>query len=504
MAVANRGTPMGVAVMGLMRTGTTLVCDLLTVQGKSLVISEPNLLGHWDAPLQEKLHRLYGEAGLAVGPPPERGRYPLNLAYFDETILPQLTPLQFWGVKYVDLVGWRRLFRTYPPQKLILCVRDLRAVTVSALELVNRMGLVFGDRKHLRDEAWIFARLAHSIHELMAMRQLPHLVLRYEDLVDDPAALERLADYVGLDRLGEDRWNLMIEAGTRSKWELAKHGKTISKNALDRFDEEPDGPMRSMAERLWRILPEYSLAFGYDVPKPALRVRSHDFRLRIQPRENAIAHRDVETWNWKGPAQLEPVFGRRRARALVSRNLKPDAVLLDLGCGTAAMRKLLPAGCSHLPADLVRRSPLFAAADYYRGDAPPANQATHIAALGVLEYAPDLPGLLRTLRSYNRPVFVSYYAREDSPELDRAALGWKNGLARNELMRAFIAAGFQPQAKFAFDGKQSLFRLIPRPAMARKKRRPRQKIRSQSGPVRGGGKKPAPAGKKKVKQLEPV
>ncbi|MGE3969113.1 MAG: sulfotransferase [Dongiaceae bacterium] len=506
MAVANKGTPMGVAVMGLMRTGTTLVCDLLTVAGKSLVISEPNLHGQWDAPLQEKLHKLYREAGLAIGDPPARGVYSHNVDYFDETVLPQLTTLQFWGVKYVDLVGWRRLFRTYPPQKLILCVRDLRAVAVSALELVNRMGLVFGDRRHLRDEAWVFGRIAHSVHELMAMRQRGHMVLRYEDLVEDPGALERLADYVGLDRLGEDRWNLMIEAGTRSKWEMAKHGKAISKNALDRFDEEPDGPMRSMAERLWRILPEYSLAFGYDVPKPALRVRNHDFRLRIDPDQNAVPYRDVETWNWKGPEPLEPVFGRRRARLLVSRNVKPDAVLLDIGCGTAAMRKLLPAGCSHLPADLVRRSPLFTAADFYGGDAPAANEATHIAALGVLEYAADLPELLRTLRRYNKPVFVSYYARDDTPDLDRAALGWKNGLARNELMRAFIAAGFQPQAKFAFDGKQSLFRLIPKAAMARKPRRPRRKIRSQPGPARGGARKPAPAGKnrKKSKQLEPV
>lgn len=504
MAVANKGAPMGVAVMGLMRTGTTLVCDLLTVKGTSLVISEPNLLGHWDPPLQGKLHRLYRECGLEVGEPPEPGRYPLNIDYFDETILPQLKPLKFWGVKYVDLAGWRRLFRIYRPQKLILCVRDLRAVTVSALELVNRMGLVFGDRRHLRDEAWVYARLAYSVHELMAMRQFPHLVLRYEDLVEDPATLQRLADYAGLEALGEDRWNLMIESGTRSKWEMAKHGKAISKSALGRFDGEPEGPMRSMAERLWRTLPEYSLAFGYDVPKPAFRVRDHDFRLSIMPGENPIAYRDVETWNWRGPRQLEPVFGRRRARNLVSRNLKPDAVLLDLGCGTAAMRKLLPAGCSHLPADLVRRSPLFAAADFYRGEPPPANEATHIAALGVLEYADDLPRLLETLRSYNRPVFVSYYAEDDTAGLDRRGLGWKNGMTRNELMRAFIAAGFQPQAKFAFDGMQSLFRLIPRPAMARKKRTPQRRIRNQPGPARGGGKKPAAKGKAKQKVLEPA
>ena len=503
MARADKPRPMGVAVMGLMRTGTTLVCDLLTVKGRSLMISEPNLLGRWDAPLQVKLHQLYRDVGLEIGEPPPAGTYPTNIEYFNEAVLPELKPLQFWGVKYVDLAGWRRLFRAYRPQKLILCVRDLRAVAISALELANRMGLVFGDRRHLRDEAWVFARLAYSVHELMAMRQLPHLALRYEDLVDDPATLDRLAAFAGLEKLGEDRFNLLIEAGTRSKWELSKHGKEISKKALDRFDGEPPGPMRSMAERLWRLLPEYSLAFGYDVPKPALRVAQHDFKLHVMPGENPITYRDVETWDWRGPEQLEPVFGRRRARALLARNLKPDAVVLDLGCGSAAMRKLLPAGCSHLPADLVRRAPLFTVADFYAGELPAANEATHIAALGVLEYAEDLPHLLMALRGYNRPVFVSYYATDDTGDLDRPALGWKNGLKRNELMRAFIAAGFQPQAKFAFDGKQSLFRLIPRPAMARKKRKPRQRVRGQPGPARGSGKS-APKARRKPKVLEPA
>jgi len=503
MAAGGKTSPMGVAVMGLMRTGTTLVCDLLTVKGRSLVISEPNLLGRWDPPLQKKLHQLYREVDIDIGEPPPEGRYRTNLEYFDEQVLPRLKPLDFWGVKYVDLAGWRRLFRLHRPQKLILCVRDLRAVTISALELINRMGLVFSDRRHLRDEAWVFARLAYSVHELMAMRQLPHTVLRYEDLVGDPKTLERLAGFAGLERLGEDRFNLMIEAGTRSKWEMSKHGKEISAKALDRFDDEPAGPMRSMAERLWRLLPEYSLAFGYDVPKPVLRVRQHDFKLRVMPGDNPIPYREVETWNWRGPEQLEPVFGRRRARNLVARNLKPDAVLLDLGCGSAAMRKLLPAGCSHLPADLARRSPLFAVADFYGGDLPDAEEATHVAALGVLEHAEDLPKLLQSLRSFNKPIFVSYYATDDTADLDREALGWRNAFTRNELMRAFIAAGFQPQAKFAFDGKQSLFRLIPRPSFARKKRRPRRRVRGQPGPARGSG-RPAPKARTKPKVLEPA
>jgi len=503
--IPNRGTPMGVAVMGLMRTGTTLVCDLLTVRGRSLVISEPNLMGLWDPPLQLKLHRLYREFGLDLPAlPPRPSEYRSNIEYFDQVVLPQLKSLELWGVKCVDLFGWQRLLRVYPPKRLVLCVRDLRAVTISALELVNRMGLVFPDSKRMRDEAWVFARIAYTVQELMALRAVPHLVLRYEDLVAEPAARDRLAAYCGLDRLGEERLNLTIERETRSSWELAKHGNEITRKALDRYDEEPEGPMRTMAERIWRMFPEYSLAFGYDVPAPKLRIRRHDFCVGPDPGINPIKYKETDVWNWRGPKQLEPVFGRRRARMIVALNLKPGAVLLDLGCGTAAMRKMLSKASSHLPADVAARAPLFVVSDIYRGELPPGGEATHVAALGVLEYVEDLPAFLQALRGYNLPVFVSYYATDDTPDVERAALGWKNAYRRNELMRMFIAAGFQPAPKWAFDGLQSLFRLIPRQVMAGKRRRPRAKIILQGGPRAAAGKPaPKPKGKSK-KELEPV
>jgi hypothetical protein len=503
----NRGTPMGVAVMGLMRTGTTLVSDLLTRRGRSLVVSEPNLMGLWDAPLQLKLGRLYREFGLELPALlPKTGEYRTNIEYFDQVVLPELKPLELWGIKCVDLFGWQRLLRIYPPQKLVLCVRDLRAVTISALELVNRMGLVFTDTKRMRDEAWIFARIAYTVQELMALRALPHMVLRYEDLVADPAARDRLAAYCGLDRLGEERLNLAIERETRSGWELAKHGKEITRKALDRYEDEPEGPMRSMAERIWRMFPEYSLAFGYDVPAPKLRIRRHDFCLGSDPGINRIKFQDTEVWNWRGPKQLEPVFGRRRARMIVAANLKPGAVLLDLGCGTAAMRKMLSKASSHLPADVAVRAPLFVTSDIYRGELPPGGEATHVAALGVLEYVDDLEDFLKGLRAYNLPIFVSYYATDDTGDVDRESLGWKNAYRRNELMRMFIAAGFQPAPKWAFDGLQSLFRLIPRQNLARKRPRPRAKIILQGGPrPAAGGKKPAPKAKgKSKKEFEPA
>lgn len=488
----------GVAVMGLMRTGTTLISDLLTVRDKSIVFSEPDLMSPYDRSLCEKMQQLARDCGLAVpAEVPPAGSYARNIDHFDAMFGEQLKQLDFWGIKYVNPAGWRRLFNIYRPRKLILCVRDLRAVTVSALELCNRMRLVFHDGVHRRDEAWVFSRICYTVHEMMAMRALPHLVIRYEDLVSDPATLDRLREYVGLDELGTDRFNLKIERASRSQWEMKKHGSSteISDKALDRFEQEPDGPVRAMAERIWRLLGEYNVAFGYDVPEPKRRIRKHDFSVRVMPDENPLKYAECETWNWRGPAQLEPAFGRRRARILAARNIGKDAHVLDLGTGSTALRRLLPADTPITMADNARRSPEFVVSDIYGANLPPAEKATIVTAIGVLEYVEDVPRFLKQLRAYNLPILLTYYAVEDNEDVDRESYGWKNALTRSDLMNAFMDAGFIATPRWAFDGRQSAFRLRPRPVAARPKRKPRRKR------IAGRGNRPVV---KRPKILEPA
>jgi hypothetical protein len=491
-------TEVGVAVMGLMRTGTTLVSDLLTVRGKSLVFSEPDLFSAYDRVLCGRMRQLARDAGLDTPEElPPAGAFERNIDHFDATFGEALGRLDFWGYKYVNPAGWRRLFQLYRPRKLILCVRDLRAVTVSALELCNRMRLVFHDGTHRRDEAWVFTRICYTVHEMMAMRAHPHLVLRYEDLVSDPATLDRLREYVGLEELGKDRFNLMIERASRSQWEMRKHGSTgeISDKALDRFEKEPDGPVRNMAERIWRLLGEYNVAFGYDVPEPAGRIRKHDFSIRVMPDENPIRYNDAESWNWRGPAQLEPAFGRRRARVLAARNIGKKAHVLDLGAGSTALRRILPAETPITMADNARRSPEFVVADIYACNLPPAENATIVTAIGVLDYVEDVPRFLRQLRAYNLPILLTYYAVDDNEDIDRGSYGWKSALTRSDLMNAFMDAGFIATPRWAFDGRQSAFRLRPRPVGARPKRKPRRKR------IAGRGGRPVI---KRPKILEPV
>jgi hypothetical protein len=62
---------MAVAIMGLMRTGSTLITDMLSQRGRGLILSEPNILGMWSPNTVERIHKLALNNGLDMA---ARGR----------------------------------------------------------------------------------------------------------------------------------------------------------------------------------------------------------------------------------------------------------------------------------------------------------------------------------------------------------------------------------------------------------------------------------------------
>jgi len=94
-SMADKQHPMGVAITGMMRSGTTLVADLLTVRGRSLVLGEPNLLGNWNVGQTRRTHAIVEAFGLEAEAPPPPGVYPRNDDYFRAAILPKFATLDW-------------------------------------------------------------------------------------------------------------------------------------------------------------------------------------------------------------------------------------------------------------------------------------------------------------------------------------------------------------------------------------------------------------------------
>ena len=453
---------MDIAICGPLRSGTTLLADLLTVPGKSLVISEPDLHVAWHGRTVARLHKLYGDAGLDVAaePPRRHGKQQSYVTWFSENIVPQLQRLDLWGVKQVDFHHWERLFKRFPPRRLVLVSRDLRDVAISSLDLIGRSLVAFPGGKLLRDEAWVLARLASDMHEMESLAKLPHLHLRYEDFVADEAVRERLRRFAGLAAFGEDRFNLDGENPMRVGWEKDKHQGRISGAAVGRFAAEPDGPSKARAARLWRVLEPFARRFGHDLPDRP--VMDHSFVVKGKEGANPVRRvQDIETWDATGPASLEPAFALRAARVAAAQAIAKPFRVLDLFCGAPCLRFLLKEGSFYRGADLAPRFKGSEVFDLARLTLPPVRDAELITVLGALEYLPAPAEFLAALAASKVPVLASYHAADDTRGVGREALGWLNHFDRRGLAELFAQSGFKTDIRWAFDGRQSLIKATP-------------------------------------------
>jgi len=452
---------MDILVYGPLRSGTTLLADLLSVKGRSLVISEPDLHVPWHPRTVARLHRLFRDSGLVVGAaPPEREGKRLYVDRFGDEMVPQLEALDLWGMKMVDFQDWRKLLDRFPPRRLVLMTRDLRDTAISALDLVGRSLVAFPGGRQLRDEAWVLARLAHDAHEIARLAALPHLHLRYEDFAADGGARERLRAYAGIPKFGEDRFNLEGESEQRVAWETSKHKGRISTASVGRFAREPEGPARALAERVWRLLPGFAERFGHDAPDRLLP--GHPWSRASDEAANPVRRpEDIDSSEGTGPASLEPAFARRAGRRRVAAVLAKPCRVLDLFCGAPALRFMLKQGGAYRGADVASRFEGCETIDLRTMALPPRRDSELVTVIGALEYLDDLHGFLSALAGLGLPVLATYHATDDTRGTDREDLGWRNHLSRQDLAEAFGAAGFSTEVNWVFDGRQSLLKATP-------------------------------------------
>ncbi len=448
---------MDVAIYGLIRSGTTMVADLLTARDQSLIISEPDLFVKWHDRTANRIDDLLRAFGLSVPERPDQQVHGSYTAYFEEVIVPELGNLDLWGIKQVNFLGWRKTLDRYRPNKLVLCVRDIRDVVLSALDLIIWEKPVFPGRRYLRDEAWILARLCHDVFELMALQERPHFLARYEDLVSDAGVQDSLREFVGLDELGSERLNLELESG-RNRLESGKHGTGISNKSVGRYHNEPPGPAKALAQYVWRMLPEYSRAFGYETPDNEKTI-SHPFTNLGEHDANPVQWKMFDTWNWNGPDAFDPAFARRRARLTVSANIKPGTGILDIGSTLPVFHYLLNEKHDCQFVDTTNRIPDALAAQWMAGELPPVNDANLVTVIGALEFIEDLQSFMQQLRELRIPAMVSYHLVDDAPDIDRIALGWRNHLDGDDFVGLLEDSGFKFTDLRKFDGRQSLYLL---------------------------------------------
>ncbi len=245
---------MKLAIYGMMRSGTTLLCDKLTVPGKGIVLLEPNIhLGGGSEHLRKQLETF----GISISQQDwQTGTSEQSFSqFFDASILPELNRLDYWGVKMVNFANWQEFLQEYPSENLILCVRDIRDVVLSALDLAPKLD-------HFVDEKWIEKRALETAAALVEMSKMPHHLIRYEQMCEDPALIDSLAQQMGLSGLGEERMGL--ESVPHRLYEEKKHQGRVTNLSVNRYAKEPYGPAKLLAEKVWKQAGDYCKQFGYE------------------------------------------------------------------------------------------------------------------------------------------------------------------------------------------------------------------------------------------------
>ncbi len=278
------------------------------------------------------------------------------------------------------------------------------------------------------------------------------------DFSDTAAVIENLDLIISVDTavahlagaLGKPVW-LLLPFAPDWRWGL-QSPVTPWYPTMRIFRQPRPGDWENVAASVRRRLE--LLAAGGAPPLPAAGEQQEAERRRM-----AVARRETDFARWEDPAQLDPAWEERVRQA--ARLIPPGARVVDLGCGAMLLERRLPAGCSYVPCDLVRRDERTVICDLNRGQLPDFRDATHIALLGVLEYIFEPDSLLRKLRRAGLPLILSYSPWERTRRLDRPALGWVNELSLAGLIELVEGAGFQLELLEAAGPLQVLMLLRP-------------------------------------------
>jgi hypothetical protein len=136
----------------------------------------------------------------------------------------------------------------------------------------------------------------------------------------------------------------------------------------------------------------------------------------------------------------------------------PGASVIEFGAGLRELEKLLPAGCSYTPADLVERGPGTLVCDLNSRPLPPFPRHDIVVLSGVLEYLHKPAEVLTHLRQ-SAPLLLMSYAVSEGGSLTlerRRADGFFNDLDTTALRSLLHDSGWGYELIGVWQGQQLL------------------------------------------------
>jgi hypothetical protein len=224
-----------VVLAGVPKSGTTMLCNAMTVAGRAVVLYEPTRGGF-------RAERLRTQAA--------------SLGYHGRNILGWAREHEKWGVKEVLAEPIRKAV-AWGPEHLVLLVRDLRQVALSTYETNQRIPWDLNYRRQ---------RLLDTAQAVMELRRSwPSdrlTVCHYEEFVSSAEYREAFRQRVSWPTLEGD-----VARGL-STWlerphEADRHKGRITANSVDyrRSAQEPEP--QQFAREIMAACPSFNRVFGY-------------------------------------------------------------------------------------------------------------------------------------------------------------------------------------------------------------------------------------------------
>ena len=243
------------AAMG--RSGSTMLCNWLTLPPDQLVFSEPSFLH----PRNTRLLRIQ-LAGFGMVVPDEEwdGADPSGADRFRRIMGPRLAGKR-WACKEVLCSEHFAVVEALAPGRVLISVRNIADVAMSFFEKHRAQ-----DNLHRFSRGWVADYCVREAQGLVQLQQrleagsVPHTVIRYEDFVASDSSRGSLSAVLGWQGGGAtDRHMNEYDRG----FEVERHGASIGRQSRERgqrvlVDDELD-----LAHRIEEQCSDYQQAFGY-------------------------------------------------------------------------------------------------------------------------------------------------------------------------------------------------------------------------------------------------
>ena len=246
-------------IASVMRTGSTILQEMLTQSPNSIILHEPRCYGS-KFKLQEYHRKVFLQYNSNIIKTLEN-KHTINLKELDKLLLKYV---QQWGVKEIRNAGWKNYLGVFPNCKIILTGRDPRDIYISCYNVLQR-GKQWKPKFGRFNPTNLYREIMPEFNKQQRLSERKKVLkIKYEDLCSKENIFPLVCGFVKspLKETGKiGAFHKVIKIG---KYDLKLHKKELTKKMINRWEKEPNKILLQKANRFYSLMKDYRNFWGYE------------------------------------------------------------------------------------------------------------------------------------------------------------------------------------------------------------------------------------------------